>query len=137
VQNAQRQKLNTFIIGAGGHGRVIADCLRAQHSAVIIGFLDDSPSSNVINGIPVLGKVTDLELVLNSIRNEKCAFIVGIGDNLTRRHIVSLMASVLKRYDARFISVVHPSAFVSPLGACLRIMWLDAGIEGSMCKAIV
>ena len=44
-----------LILGAGGHGRSVADAIRAQGDAVL-GFLDDTrPADELVGGDPVLG----------------------------------------------------------------------------------
>jgi len=44
-----------LILGAGGHGRSVADAIRAQGDAVL-GFLDDNRSADeLVAGVPVLG----------------------------------------------------------------------------------
>ena len=44
-----------LILGSGGHGRSVADAIRAQGDAVL-GFLDDSrPADELVAGVPVLG----------------------------------------------------------------------------------
>jgi len=44
-----------LILGSGGHGRSVADAIRAQGDDVI-GFLDDGrPADELVAGIPVLG----------------------------------------------------------------------------------
>ena len=111
--NAKQQKLSVIIIGAGGHGRVIADLLNACCCARIKGFIDDSPKSSVIDDLPILGKIAELGRIINSLNGETSALIVGIGDNSMRNHIVSQITSVLVRYNARFLTVKHPSASVS------------------------
>ena len=44
-----------LILGSGGHGRSVADAIRAQED-VVLGFLDDSrPADQPVAGVPVLG----------------------------------------------------------------------------------
>lgn len=44
-----------LILGSGGHGRSVADAIRAQGDAVV-GFLDDShPADELVAGVPVIG----------------------------------------------------------------------------------
>lgn len=90
-----------IIMGAGGHGRVIADILRSSGREVL-GFLDDraisGPDTNV------LGKVEDAPRFKDSAE-----FIIGIGDNKTRMEIAARFQGVL-----RFATAVHKSAVIAP-----------------------
>lgn len=48
-----------IIIGAGGHGKVVADSIQKSGDQVI-GFLDDNPEpSKMFAGFPILGSVED------------------------------------------------------------------------------
>ena len=94
-----------LIIGAGGHGKVIADIMLCQGMR-ILGFLDDNPPviGQQIFGFPVLGngkKLADFDLD---------GVIVGIGDNTIRRAIVQRMEL---DYTPPWITVLHPKATVA------------------------
>ncbi len=72
-----------IIIGASGHGKVIADialCLKKYDS---IAFLDDNNSSSEVMGIPVMGKTGDF---LSYV--ETSDIIVAIGNAGIRRQWV-------------------------------------------------
>ena len=76
-----------LIVGAGGHGQVVADIFRARRAAGIasdqIAFLDDDRACQgcrFVDG-PVLGTVN------RSGEIQHDAVIVGIGDNETRARI--------------------------------------------------
>lgn len=96
-----------IIIGAGGHGKVIADCVKAffrdsngiwNHQT--IAFLDDNkPAGSEVMGIPVLGKIEDC------VKFKDAAFLIGIGDNSMRKQIAM-------QYDLNYITILHPSAIV-------------------------
>jgi acetyltransferase EpsM len=86
----------TYLIGAGGHARVIADILIASgHQPT--AFLDDAPKLNRIFDIPV---IQGLELP-----EPAASVIIGVGDNFLR-------ASLAARYSI-FAVAIHPSARVS------------------------
>jgi len=76
--------MNILIIGAGGHGQVVADilhCMRLSNPEVcLIGYLDDNPDShgNIILGVRVLGPPAALRQIAHD------AVIVAIGDNQVR-----------------------------------------------------
>ena len=88
------------IIGAGGHGRVIADIIESRGDTVA-GFLDVS-AQGMVGGFPVLGAVAD------SAGLNDCVFVIGIGDNNTRE-------TIAKQYESLpWHTAVHASAIVSP-----------------------
>jgi len=92
------------ILGAGGHGRVVADCAKMAGWAAITAF-DDHPSAVVDSPWPAKGTGSDLLARLS----EFDGVVVGIGDNITRldrqRRLIGLGAPV--------VSLVHPGATVS------------------------
>lgn len=96
--------MKVLVIGAGGHGHVVADILRASASAgsdlEFAGFLDDSPR---YHDPAVLGPLGILPRVAHD------AVIVAIGDNETRAHIARHLAAS----GERLATVRHPSAIVA------------------------
>lgn len=88
-----------IIIGAGGHGRVIAEAIISIGNH-IVGFLDDNISGDVM-GIPVIGKTE------NACQYDKeCTFVIGIGDNHTRRVLA-------EKHTLKWHTVIHPSASIA------------------------
>lgn len=86
----------TYLIGAGGHAKVIADIL-IESGRSPAAFLDDAPKHNRILGIAV---IKGLELP-----QPDSAVIVAVGDNFTREQLA-------QRYNT-FDIAVHPTAIVS------------------------
>lgn len=70
-----------MIIGAGGHGKVIAD-IALKTGYEILGFLDEDESIKNILGFPVLGKIENV-----SDYAESCEFVIAIGCNVTRKKL--------------------------------------------------
>lgn len=99
------------IIGAGGHGLVVADILLAARAADdsrafdVVGVLDDNPAltGTRILDIPVLGATT----LLSEIPHD--AVFVAIGDNARREQI----ASELVRRGEHLFTARHPQAIVA------------------------
>ena len=92
-----------IVIGASGHGKVIADIVR-RSGDVLMGFLDDNGAlSSEIAVIPVLGKVADHE------KYPDASFVVGIGNSAIREKIVRQLG------DVRWYTAIHPSAVISAL----------------------
>ena len=86
----------TYLIGAGGHARVIADILLALgHPPTAC--LDDAPKQNFIFEIPV---ITGLELP-----EPTASVIIAVGDNFVRATLAS--------HYSTFTVAIHPSAQVS------------------------
>lgn len=97
-----------LIIGAGGHGRVVADAALSSRQWEEIIFLDDAwPELSNSGPWKVQGKVENLEY-WRSICDDA---IVAIGNGITRLNLLQ------KLKDANFnlAIVVHPSARVSTL----------------------
>ena len=93
-----------IVIGASGHGKVVADIV-LQCGDTLLGFLDDSEAlPHEIAGIPVLGKVADYA------KYPHASFVVGIGNATIRERIVRQLGGV------HWYTAVHPSAVISPLG---------------------
>jgi sugar O-acyltransferase (sialic acid O-acetyltransferase NeuD family) len=98
------------ILGAGGHGRVVADSAEAAGWSPI-RFFDDRTATSAGLPWPVAGGLADLlDMAAGT------AFIVGIGDNSSRlAHHHSLVQAGLEP-----VSVVHPWAVVSSRAAIGR-----------------
>ena len=90
-----------IIIGASGHGKVIADIVRAAGDGVV-GYLDDDLSKHNCGAFPVLGAICDAE------KYPDCKFVVAIGNNAVRKRIVAQLAFV------SWYTAIHPSAVISP-----------------------
>jgi sugar O-acyltransferase (sialic acid O-acetyltransferase NeuD family) len=101
------------IIGAGGHGYVVADILRTARAAQetprfdIVGAVDDNPAltGSLMGDIPILGTTQALSKIPHD------AVVVAIGDNAIREQMSIKLAAPL--YVAR-----HPNATV---GAAVEI----------------
>ena len=72
-----------IIIGASGHGKVIADIV-LKSGDTIKGFLDDFYENDTFIGFPVLGESD------NYMKYNDCYFIVAIGNPIIRERIVNL-----------------------------------------------
>jgi len=92
-----------FIIGCGGHGKVILDMAKKIGKWVTIQFLDDYHIGLSINGIKVIGSID----MINSIVNYD--YIIAIGDNNTREFVFSK----IRKNGNNLISIIDPSATIS------------------------
>lgn len=91
-----------IIIGASGHGKVVADIARLSGYTDIV-FLDDAPGLEMVSGYPVLGAVSTFPAYSQS------DFFVAIGNPDIRRRIQDEIASS----GARLVTLIHPSAVVA------------------------
>jgi UDP-perosamine 4-acetyltransferase len=101
--------MDVIIAGAGGHGRVVLDILRAANEYTVVGFLDANQDLHgaEIAGVPVLGNLN----LLFKLKSKKIGgAIVAIGDNRIR----ASYAEKLGAAGLKLINAVHPSAVVSP-----------------------
>lgn len=89
-----------IIIGAGGHGRVIADIIEKSGDKVL-GFLDDKREEKEFFDYPILGKISDI----NKFYDKE--FFIAIGNNLIRKKIAS------ENSKLKFYTAIHPSAVIS------------------------
>ncbi|HPW65505.1 MAG TPA: acetyltransferase [Salinivirgaceae bacterium] len=83
-----------YLLGAGGHAKVIIDILTAQ-GIDILGLFDNDENIKELLGYPVF--TTD-EII--------SPIIISIGDNKKRK-------TIAERITAEFITAIHPSAVVS------------------------
>lgn len=93
-------KNRLVIIGAGGHGRVIAD-IALKNGYTDICFVDDNISGSVMM-FPVIGTSSDI----NGLNDRKTDFVVAIGDNRVRKRIA-------EQYAVNWVSLIHPSAQIA------------------------
>lgn len=99
-----------LIIGAGGHGQVVADallsCASQDKQIELAGFVDDAPglAGRKLLGVSVLGTIDQAASVPHD------AVVVGIGDNAARARVYTQLAL----QGERFATVIHPRATVAP-----------------------
>lgn len=91
------------IIGAGGHGKVVADIV-VESGDKVKGFLDDHfPESKDFIGYPILGRLRDY---MNIVGAE---FVIAIGNAKIREKIARGMK------DVQWYTAIHPKAVISSL----------------------
>ena len=102
-----------IIIGAGGHGKVIADIVKLNGD-IVYGFLDDHRTEPVL-GFPVIGRTDNI----NDFINEDFFFFIAIGDNKTRQKIFQLY------HNIKWYTAIHPKAVIAEdvkVGVCTAVM---------------
>ena len=103
------EEMRVAIVGAGGYGRVVLDVLLTSGLGDrVLGFYDDAHAalSGEVRGVPILGDVGMLKSMLSV---EPVHVVVAITDNEVRLQV----ANSLRGLGARFLSAVHPAAYVS------------------------
>ncbi|WP_407405499.1 acetyltransferase [Chryseobacterium sp.] len=101
---------NIAIFGAGGFGRevkTIIDKINSIHPNTynFLGFYDDGfEKDTLINGYPVLGGITDI----NSIKESIC-LLISIGDPKIKHKIISKISNK----NVEFPSIIHPNSSIS------------------------
>lgn len=91
-----------IIIGAGGHGKVVADIAKLNDYQEIM-FLDDNENIKR-NGIyDVIGTTKDIDKYV-----EDYDFFIAVGDNTIKKNI----ADMLSKKDISLPILIHPSAIV-------------------------
>ena len=86
-----------IIIGAGGHGKVIADAA-LKNGYTNICCVDDNATGDVM-GFPIIGTTADVEC----LNDGNTDFVIGIGNNAIRKTIAEI-------HNVNWVSIVHPSA---------------------------
>ena len=101
--------MKTLIMGAGGHGRVVLDILKAARTTDIIGFLDSSKElhGQKIGGVEVLGDISMLQELIN--KKDAKSIILAVGDNEERKKLYEKV----KKLDIELINAIHPSAAIA------------------------
>ena len=95
------------IIGASGHGKVVADIVEQAGDLRIAGFLDrDKPAGSEFFGLPVLGTEADLPRLAGELG--LAGLLVAIGDNWTRARVAGELARLAPSLP--FVAAVHPGA---------------------------
>ena len=107
------------IIGAGGHGRVIADIAQKLGVYENICFLDDSDLKETM-GLPVVGKTADAIKYVS-----KADIFVAIGNSVVRGKFIENLLSM----GANVPTLIHPSAVI---GACVEIGLGTAVMAGAV-----
>jgi sugar O-acyltransferase (sialic acid O-acetyltransferase NeuD family) len=125
--------VRSIVVGAGGHGRAVAEIVRRSEDHELVGFVDDAASGTVL-GSSVLGPTTT---ALETYRDLAEGAIVAIGDN-RRREELQLQ---FEQAGFRLITVVHPRAVVSPsarIGAgCALMAGAIVGTEAILEEGVI
>jgi sugar O-acyltransferase (sialic acid O-acetyltransferase NeuD family) len=97
-------KNKLLIIGASGHGKVVADIALKMNKWHTIAFLDDDENIKSSLGLEVIGTSDD---VFTHI--EEYEIFVGVGNNTTRQKIHETLETV----GASIPILIHPDAVIA------------------------
>lgn len=93
------------IIGAGGHGKVIADNA-LKNGYTDICFVDDR-LTGVCMDFPIVGTSE----AIHSLNDGKTDFVIAVGNNEIRKRIALA-------YDVNWVTLIHPAAQIA---ACVSV----------------
>jgi sugar O-acyltransferase (sialic acid O-acetyltransferase NeuD family) len=94
------------IIGAGGHGKVIADAVLKSGEYELVGFVDANlpRGTAIFRTFSILESQENIHLLLPVID----LFIIGIGANAVRKKVIESLPENLE-----WATVIHPSAIIA------------------------
>jgi sugar O-acyltransferase (sialic acid O-acetyltransferase NeuD family) len=96
-----------IILGAGGHGAVVAEAALLSRGWDLVRFLDDNlEAGESVVGCSVIGRIS----VWPELLGEDSHYFVAIGNNQRRDQI---LASI-QQEGGTLANITHPSAVVSP-----------------------
>jgi sugar O-acyltransferase (sialic acid O-acetyltransferase NeuD family) len=120
-------KKKLLIIGASGHGKVVADIALKMNKWKSISFLDDNKNIKSSMGLEVIGTTNDVYT-----HKDEFEIFAGIGNNATRQSV----HEVLETVGASIPVLIHPNAVVGEqveIGIGSVVM---AGVVINCCTSI-
>lgn len=100
-------KSRLLVVGAGGHGRSVAEAAELSGQFEVIGFLDDAlPVGVIVLGLPILGPFNNMAIQ----RSAADEAILAVGNNAVREMLMKKLTVA----GFKLATVVHPRAIVSP-----------------------
>ena len=123
-----------IVIGAGGHGRSVAEAVLLLGRDELVGFVDDGADANAkVWTYPILGRTDSL----HTLREHADAVVVAIGNNTIREKLHARAREV----GFELLSVIHPTAFVSPTAAlgsgCAVMAGAVVGTEAHLGEGVI
>lgn len=123
-----------LILGAGGHGKAVAEAALLSGSWQQILFIDDRwPALQESFGLPVISDVAGLARCVEKAQGA----IAAVGNNEVREQ----WCKAIEQAGIKLVSVVHPRAYVSAsvvLGAGTAVMALAViGVDAQVGRAAI
>src|SRR6201998_3119163 len=102
----RKANARVFVVGGGGHGKVVIDALLSAGDCEIVGVIDDDEEKlgRQVLGIPVVGSCAQLFSLAASYRVDGTA--VAMRENYIREQLFRR----LKAGGLAVFCVIHPSA---------------------------
>lgn len=116
-----------LIIGASGHGKVVADIALKMNKWNTISFLDDDDNLKTLLGLEVIGKSAD---AFHKI--EEYDIFVGIGNNPIRKKI----QTSLEGKGVKPPILIHPSAIIGEQVNLSSGTVVMAGVVINCCTSV-
>lgn len=93
---------DAYVIGAGGHAKVMIQCLQSMGRRVVGVFDDDlAKQGRLVAGVPVLGTTAEIR------RFHRRPAVIAIGNNRIRHQLAA-------QIDLPWLTAIHPHAYVDP-----------------------
>lgn len=123
-----------LILGAGGHGKAVAECALLSGAWQRVLFVDDRwPELQESFGFPVVSDVGGLSRVAGTAHGA----IAAVGNNQVREQ----WCAAIEQAGIELVSVVHPRAYVScsvVLGAGTAVMASAVvGVDARVGRAVI
>ncbi len=112
-----------IIIGAGGHGKAIADNA-LKNGYTDICFIDDDAVGTRLD-LPIIGTSADI----TELNDGKTDFIIGIGNNAVRKEIA-------EKYSVNWVTLIHPSAQIATHVSIGKGTVVMAGAVINVCATV-
>mgnify|MGYP003300698632 CR=1 FL=1 len=90
-----------IIIGASGHGKVVADIAKLNGYEEI-RFLDDREDITECGGFPVIGRSSQFE-------EHDCDIFVAIGNAIIRKKLID----IIEEKGKKIVTLIHPNAVIA------------------------
>ncbi|ARK32456.1 acetyltransferase [Halalkalibacter krulwichiae] len=120
-------KNKLLIIGANGHGKVVADIALKMGKWQSIAFLDDNENIKVSLGIEVIGKSDEAFAYIDD-----CDIFVGIGNNAIRKKL----QESLELKGASIPKLIHPNSVIGEQVEVESGTVIMAGVVINCCTKI-
>ena len=109
-----------FVVGAGGHGAVVAEAAADSGRWRELVFLDDDELLQTVIDLPVAGRIDELFALVD----QESEVIVAIGSNRRRLELCDEIAG----NGLRLATVIHPRACVSKSASISKGTVVCAGV---------
>ncbi|GAE31347.1 acetyltransferase [Halalkalibacter hemicellulosilyticus] len=116
-----------LIIGASGHGKVVADIALKMNRWQSIAFLDDDEKIKLSMGLEVVGNSNEAMKHIND-----CDIFVGVGNNEVRKRI----QQNLEAEGATLPTLIHPNAVIAEQVEVAPGTAIMAGVVINCCSKI-